>query len=180
MGIPCLPMVADRIQVKQMSGEDLRRAVTGEPTGSAPDEFLTPLVGDEPLDGSPSAEPLTDVLASVFDDEMFDDEPSVAASLITESLDEILLAMIASTTEETHGTGLMDELERQFNTELSPGTVYPRLHDLESEGILQVHELVHTKQYSISDAPEARSLVQRAVAQHLAVASFLQASLDAA
>jgi DNA-binding PadR family transcriptional regulator len=34
----------------------------------------------------------------------------------------------------THGTGLMDDMAQLFDVQPSPGTVYPRLHDLESDG----------------------------------------------
>jgi len=57
-------------------------------------------------------------------------------------------------------------------------TVYPRLHELDAEGVLDVHELVQTKQYSISGDPAARDRIQRAVFHHLAIAMFLHASLD--
>jgi hypothetical protein len=104
---------------------------------------------------------------------------AVDNGLVTESLDEILLAMIASSSTETHGTGLMEELERQFDVQLSPGTVYPRLHELEDDGTLAVHELVQTKQYSVSDRSAAKSRIERAVQQHLAMGMFLQTALDA-
>jgi len=84
----------------------------------------------------------------------------------------------SSEADETHGTGLMDELDHLFDAQVSPGTVYPRLHELDDEGILDVHELVQTKQYSISDDPTARDRIQCAVSQHLAMAMFLHASLD--
>jgi DNA-binding PadR family transcriptional regulator len=113
------------------------------------------------------------------DEAVADGDVAVDSGLVTESLDEILLAMIASSSDATHGTGLMEELERQFDVQLSPGTMYPRLHDLEADGTLEVHELVQTKQYSISDRFAAKSRIERAVQQHLAMGTFLQAALDA-
>lgn len=160
-----------------MSGDDRRRAPAGEQVGETPDERLTPLVGRrEPRRSSDRADP--DPIPSPIR-EAFDDDIDVGDGLVAESLDEILIAMIAQADEETHGTGLMDELARQFDVQLSPGTVYPRLHELEAADLLEVHELVQTKQYSVSDPASAETLVERAAYQHLALGMFLHASLDA-
>ena len=164
-----------------MTGDKLRRAAVGDTAGTSPDERLTPLVGTERPDRKPAADDgedrSTELAASVGD--AIVDGIDVDDGLVTESLDPILLAMIASSSDETHGTGLMEELERQFDSQLSPGTVYPRLHELDADGILEMHELVQTKQYSISDKSAARARIQRAVDHHLAIGTFLQASLDA-
>lgn len=160
-----------------MSGDQLRRMTVGETVGTGTDERPTHLVGSDhetPDSGGPE---LTDVLSSI--DDPRDGDVTVDEGHVTESLDEILIAMIASSADETHGTGLMDELDRLFDVQLSPGTVYPRLHELESEDLLEMHELVQTKQYSIDDPSSARDRVERAVQQHLAIGLFLQASLDA-
>ena len=164
-----------------MSGDNLRHVAAGETTGKTPDECLTPLVdGHTPDRTSTPADPdeVRDVLLSSAGEAIENGDVSVDDSLVTESLDEILLAMIASRNDETHGTGLMEELERQFDAQLSPGTVYPRLHELDADGILEMHELVQTKQYSISDRSAAESRIKRAMYQHLAMGLFLQASLD--
>ncbi len=87
--------------------------------------------------------------------------------------------MIAVADGGTHGTGLMEELEAQFGAELSPGTVYPRLHELEADGTLQMHELVQTKQYGIADDAAAKEQIATSAYQHLALGLFLHASLDA-
>ena len=165
-----------------MSGDNLRRVAAGDTAGSSPDERLTPLVGGRNPDRTSSRADQDvgwDGLLSSVDEAAADGGVAVDNGLVTESLDEILLAMIASSSNETHGTGLMEELERQFDVQLSPGTVYPRLHELEADGTLEVHELVQTKQYSISDRSAAKSQIERAVQQHLALGMFLQAALDA-
>jgi hypothetical protein len=163
-----------------MSGDNLRRVTTGKTTGEPPDERLTPLGGTD----SPRAHdrPVRDaipesVLASVVDD-VADGDIDVADGLVTQSLDEILIALIAMADDETHGTGLMEALSRLFDAQLSPGTVYPRLHDLEADGTLQMHELVQTKQYSIDDDAAAEEMIEDAAYRHLAIGMFLHASLD--
>jgi hypothetical protein len=149
---------------------------TDTTVGETPDEQLTPLGGtDRPeVESGTIPEPL---LSSVIED-VADGDLTVDDGLVTQSLDEILLAMIALADDETHGTGLMEELSRLFDADLSPGTVYPRLHDLEAESQLRMHELVQTKQYSIDDAAAAESKIEDAMYQHLAIGLFLHASLD--
>lgn len=165
-----------------MSGENRGRLATGETVRDTVDERLTPLVGGKTPDRTStptrSATVPTSVLTAIGQ-AVVDGEIAVDDGLITESLDEILLALIASSNTDTHGTGLMERLERQFDARLSPGTVYPRLHELEADGLLEMHELVQTKQYSIADRSSAAAGIERAARQHLALGVFLQASLDA-
>ena len=118
---------------------------------------------------------------SVIVGDLLDDgeELDVAEEVVTQSLDEILLALITLRDDETHGTGLMEDMARVFDVQPSPGTVYPRLHDLEADGTLTRHDLVQTKQYSVNDEDVASRLIERAMYQHLAVGLFLHAALDA-
>ncbi|MBV0903836.1 helix-turn-helix transcriptional regulator [Haloarcula salina] len=163
-----------------MSGDNLRRVTTGKTQGETADERLTPLVGIERPHSHdpPSRDAIPEsLLASVVDD-VVDRDIDVDDGLVTQSLDEILLAMIAVADGGTHGTGLMEELSTQFGAELSPGTVYPRLHDLEARDTLQMHELVQTKQYTIADTATAKERIQNAAYQHLVLGMFLQLSLD--
>jgi len=163
-----------------MSGDNLRRVTTGKTVGETPDERLTPLVGDDPTarsDASRDAIPES-LLNSVIDD-VADGDIAVDDGLVTHSLDEILLAIIALSDDQTHGTGLMESLSRLFDAQLSPGTVYPRLHDLEADDTLSVHELVQTKQYSVDDSEAAASKIEDAAYRHFVVGMFLHASLDA-
>jgi len=164
-----------------MSGDNLRRVTTGETMGDRPDERLTPLVGtsDPSAHDTASRDAIPEsMLASVIQD-IADGDLAVDDGLVTQSLDEILLAIIALSDDETHGTGLMEALSRLFDAQLSPGTVYPRLHDLEADDTLTVHELVQTKQYSIQDAETSASKIEQAAYKHFVVGMFLHASLDA-
>jgi DNA-binding PadR family transcriptional regulator len=118
---------------------------------------------------------------SAVADDLFDgdvDSVTVSNEVVTPSLDGILLALVQLRDDGTHGTGLMEDVEQLFGVEPSPGTVYPRLHDLESGGTLTRHDLVKTKQYAISDEDAATDEIERAMYQHLAVGLFLQAALD--
>jgi DNA-binding PadR family transcriptional regulator len=164
-----------------MSGDDLRRVATGEAVGDSHDERLTPLVDStrpRPRRDRPRRDAGNEAIDAPFDEGLAGGQATVDDGLVTQSLDEILLALIALTDDETHGTVLMEALESQFEADLSPGTVYPRLHELDSAGILEMHELVQTKQYSIDDRQEAERVIERAMYEHLAMSRFLQAALD--
>ena len=98
--------------------------------------------------------------------------------LVKESLDELLVVLVAVRDGGAHGKGLMADLADVFDVRLSPGTVYPKLHDLEEEGILEVHELVRTKEYRIDDPEAARGLVERAFEQHFALGTVFDRALE--
>lgn len=97
-------------------------------------------------------------------------------TLIKENLDELLLVLIALH-EGTHGDELLTDLERVFDARLSPGTVYPSLHDLEERDVLSMHAKVRTKEYSIADSEYVRETVEGAMIQHLAFGMLLYAFL---
>ena len=164
-----------------MSGDNLRRVTTGKTMGDQPDERLTPLAGmnDPSAHDTPSRDAIPESLLDSVICDVAEGNLAVGDGFVTQSLDEILLAVIALSDEETHGTGLMEALSRLFDAQLSPGTVYPRLHDLESDGTLTVHELVQTKQYSIDDTETAASQIEQAAYRHFVMGMFLHASLDA-
>lgn len=98
--------------------------------------------------------------------------------LVKNSLDELLLVLVALRDAETHGKGLMDDLAQLFDARLSPGTVYPRLHELEDDGILEMHELVRTKEYRIDDRDETRARIESTMAQHLALGFVFYSALE--
>ncbi|MFC6731471.1 MULTISPECIES: helix-turn-helix transcriptional regulator [unclassified Haladaptatus] len=78
----------------------------------------------------------------------------------------------------THGKELMGDISKLFNAHLSPGTVYPALHELEAAEVLEMHKLVRTKEYTIADDATARAQIERSMAQHLAIGLFLYGSLQ--
>ncbi|AEH38147.1 helix-turn-helix transcriptional regulator [Halopiger xanaduensis] len=108
--------------------------------------------------------------ALATDDIQFDE------ALIKENLDEVLLMLIALR-EETHGKELLSDLTHLFDATLSPGTVYPALHDLKEEDVLAMHTKVRTKEYSIDDEAYVREAVEQTMRQHLAFGLLLYAFL---
>ncbi len=135
---------------------------------------------DAPSPDGPSAGSEIDpeqVLSSVMETLAVEESFAFDDEIVKQNLDEILIALIALR-DGTHGKALIDDLSRLFDAELSPGTVYPRLHDIESDGILSMHELVRTKEYSVDDGDAAKERIERAMYHHLALGLFLHDSLD--
>jgi hypothetical protein len=127
---------------------------------------------DEP--GTAISEVVSEVESSLFGDDSFSFEETHVKS----SLDELLLSLVALRNADTHGKQLLDDLAQEFDTILSPGTVYPRLHELCDEDVLEQRELVKTKEYTLDDAEAAESSVAAAARQHLALGMVLRAALE--
>ena len=151
---------------------------------SGSEEALRNLVGE--LDGVEDADSRTDpterteAVVEETADAIFDgDRLAVDEGLVKQSLPELLTALVELRTSETHGKRVMDDLEEFFGVDLSPGTVYPVLHDLEEEGLLSVHELVQTKEYSVEDPETAAEMLRRTMGQHLALGLVFQRALEA-
>ena len=151
---------------------------------SGSEEALRNLVGE--LDGVEDADSRTDpterteAVVEETADAIFDGRRlAVDEGLVKQSLPELLAALVELRTSETHGKGVIDDLEEFFGVDLSPGTVYPVLHDLEEEGLLSVHELVQTKEYSVEDPEATAEMLRRAMEQHLALGLIFRQGLEA-
>ena len=104
---------------------------------------------------------------------------SFGESHVKTSLDELLLSLVSLRASDTHGKQLLDDLASEFDTVLSPGTVYPRLHELCDSDVLEQRELVKTKEYTLADGDAAREQVAEAARQHLALGMVFHAALEA-
>lgn len=148
------------------------------PFGSVPDGAIDRLrrelgltTGDEETNATGS-----EMLGSVEETLGSEAPAGVAADRVRSDLDELLLALVAVREGGTHGKGLIEGLEELFDASLSPGTVYPHLHDLADEGVLSTHELVRCKEYRLEDDGHAGDRVAEAARQHLALGLFLHAA----
>jgi hypothetical protein len=131
--------------------------------------------GTDP-DDDPAAEAaalVAETASALYDEDALD----IDDGLMKESLPELLVLLVGLRESDTHGKGLMNDIDRFFGTRLSPGTVYPRLHELDEEGLFEVHELVRTKEYHIADEKRVRERIEGAMRQHLALAAVLQNGL---
>jgi DNA-binding PadR family transcriptional regulator len=72
----------------------------------------------------------------------------------------------------------MKDINRFFGTRLSPGTVYPTLHELDEEGVLEMRELVRTKEYFINDEAAVEERLEAAMKQHLTLGFVFQRALE--
>ena len=139
-----------------------------------PSSLRTELDG---TDGESDAATVSAV-ASTADRSVFSDRFAFDDDRIKGALDELLVMLIGIRSSGTHGTQLIDDLEGQFDTALSPGTVYPRLHDLCDEGVLERRELVRIKEYTISDPEDARETIAESARQHLALGLAFKTALE--
>jgi hypothetical protein len=152
---------------------ELTASATSEDDESNEVELLigsTPKADDKAVERELD-EMLDDVRAALPTDDVDFEE-----DIVKENLDELLL-MLISLRGETHGKELISDLTRLFDAQLSPGTVYPSLHQLEEEEILKMHKKVRTKEYSIDDEREVRETVERTMVQHLAFGFLLYSFL---
>ena len=106
------------------------------------------------------------------------DRLRVDHGLVTQSLEELLLMLVGLRTNDASGKGIMEDLDRFLGAQPSPGTVYPTLHDLEERGLLDVHELVQTKEYLIDDEGAAAQALREAARQHHAMGQLFQRALE--
>lgn len=128
---------------------------------------------------TPTPQPRSEIVLTSVLDELFPDQQfRFDEKTVKDSLDELLLALVALRETDTHGKGLMEDLSRLFDTRLSPGTVYPKLHEMAEADHLEVHELVRTKEYRLDNTETARQEVENAMRQHLALGLFLHATLE--
>ena len=148
--------------------------------GTSVEELCHELDGIEtPADTEPHHEvPSEAIVAEATDGLATGDAFEFRDQLVKESLDELLVVLVALSDDSTHGKGLMGDLADVFGVRLSPGTVYPKLHDLEEEGILEMHELVRTKEYRIADAEAAQNRIHQAFRQHFALGTIFDRALE--
>ncbi|ADD04899.1 PadR family transcription regulator [Natrialba magadii ATCC 43099] len=152
-------LAADRIEtagVRGVSTDDSGRPQSHQQESAATGSIDSDL--DELLAQALAELPVTEV--------EFTDE------LVKHNLDEILLLLIALH-DGSHGNELLSDLSQHFETTLSPGTVYPALHDLQEAGYLSMHAKVRTKEYSTADEVAVRTTLEQTMLEHLAFGLLL-------
>jgi DNA-binding PadR family transcriptional regulator len=81
---------------------------------------------------------------------------------VRDYLDIVVLALISS--KPMCGTDILDIIHRNFNILLSPGTIYPLLHRLKEEGLLECECSVKKKVYKPAKGSEAN--IRRMLDEH--------------
>lgn len=82
---------------------------------------------------------------------------------VKEYLDMVVLAFLVS--KPMCGVDIIDEIHRSFNVLLSPGTIYPLLHELEGKGLLSCEYRVKKKVYSPAEGREP--VIHTILSEHL-------------
>lgn len=116
-------------------------------------------------------------LAAAIDTAYPDTDIWFEEAFVKRNLEEILLALVAGRSVEANGSRLQGDLERLFGADLSPGTVYPELYDIEESGLLERQELVRTKEYSVADRESVREALAAEMEQQLALGLFYRRCL---
>ncbi|MDP2846400.1 MAG: PadR family transcriptional regulator [Candidatus Methanoperedens sp.] len=82
---------------------------------------------------------------------------------VREYLDVVVLALIAG--KPMCGTDIIDSVHKNFNVLLSPGTIYPLLHRLKKEGLLQCEYGIKKKVYK--PAKDSTANIRNILNEHL-------------
>lgn len=103
---------------------------------------------------------------------------SVEERHVLAELDEILLLLIA-VRGTAIGKELGDDINRVFGTDVSAGTVYPRLAALAEAGQLEVRELPRRKVYSLADTAAVADELASEIDELIVFSAVLRALLSA-
>ncbi len=82
-------------------------------------------------------------------------EEELIQSLVKKNLDVIILSMLKD--NPIHGYKIIADLHNSFGVLLSPGTLYPLLYRLVSEGLVDVEAESRRKVYSLNRLGELRT-----------------------
>ncbi len=139
-------------------------------------EQLISQVKNFDLDGS---EDLMETLSKKFEGVI--SEEKIRSDIQKNCLEELSILMIANR-GKLHGKGIIDELRERFGLSISAGTMYPILHDLEERGILEKHEGIHSKKYSLKERSEAVSIAREKIksvfSQYLLLSQLYKGSME--
>ncbi len=106
---------------------------------------------------------------TVLSGEKLDVADATIERFVKEYLDIVILALIAS--KPMCGTDILEIIHRNFNILLSPGTIYPLLHRLKKEGLLECECSIKKKVYKPARGSEAN--IQRILDEHSSANEFL-------
>jgi DNA-binding PadR family transcriptional regulator len=93
---------------------------------------------------------------------------------VKDELESIVLALTLR--EPMCGTDIIKTIHSKFNVLLSPGTIYPLLHDLEKKGLLKCEYGVKTKTYKPMEGAEEK--IRGMLEEHLKASRFLSRFLQ--
>lgn len=97
--------------------------------------------------------------------------PEITENLIKRELKNIILSLLLS--KPMSGTDLVKTLYKKFKVFISPGMLYPTLHDLEKKGLLTWEYQVKNKVYSIKGKEQVMFLLKKHVKANSLLSEFL-------
>ena len=140
-------------------------------------QLRTNTTAEADTEDDPAAETaalVAETAGALYDEKALD----IDDGLVKESLPELFMLLVGLRESDTHGKGVMKDINRFFGTRLSPGTVYPALHELDEEGVLEMRELVRTKEYFVNDEAAVEERLEAAMKQHLTLGFVFQRALE--
>jgi DNA-binding HxlR family transcriptional regulator len=103
--------------------------------------------------------------------EIEDLNPEIIENLIKRELKNIILSLIMS--KPMSGTDLAKILYQKFKVFISPGMLYPTLHELEKNGLLNYEYKLKNKVYSVREKDHAKLLLKKHVRANSLLSEFL-------
>ena len=103
--------------------------------------------------------------------EIDDLNPEIVENLVKRELKNVVLSMLL--TRPMSGTDLVKTLYQKFKVFISPGMLYPTLHELEKKGLLKYEYKLKNKVYSVHEKEQAELLLKGHVKVNSLLSEFL-------
>lgn len=97
--------------------------------------------------------------------------PEMVENLIKKELKNVLVSLLL--TKPMCGTDLVKLIYQKFKVFISPGQLYPTLHELEKEGLLKYEYQLKNKIYSVKEKEPAEVLLKNHVKMNYLLSEFL-------
>lgn len=158
------------------------------PPGSRPESPSRP-AGDVTPGGllnetetDPDADAQLDAILSHVSEAVPAGELPIDEEIVKANLETIVMLLI-DLRGGSHGKQVIADITDLFGVQLSPGTLYPVLHELEDDGLLTMHEKAKTKEYHLADDEAATQETTERILSHTSFGyllyCFQQARIDA-
>ena len=103
--------------------------------------------------------------------EIDDISPKIFENLVKKELKNIILSLLLS--KPMSGTELVKILYQKFKVFISPGMLYPTLHELEKNGLLKFEYKLKNKIYTVQEREQTRLVLKKHVRANSLLSEFL-------
>ena len=104
-------------------------------------------------------------------EEIGDLSPEIFENLVKRELKNIILSLLLS--KPMSGTDLVKTLYQKFKVFISPGMLYPTLHELEKNGLLKFEYKLKNKVYTVQEKEQTRLVLKKHVRANSLLSEFL-------